>query len=80
MAKGMRMVVATRLCRRRHICVVPSLEQLFGLHSDDELRLVSKTPGLSAFQFQTILSPVGRWTYFQRPFSCRIAAEARRCQ
>jgi hypothetical protein len=49
MAKGMRMVVATRLCRRCHISLVPSLEQLFGLHSDDELRLVSKTPGLSAF-------------------------------
>jgi len=43
------------------------MEQDFGLHTTGERRSL-KTPGLRWFQFQSILSPVGRWSYSRRPF------------
>jgi hypothetical protein len=49
------------------------MEQLFGLQTLDE-RDSLKKPGPSRFFFQSILSPVGRWTYSQRPFSSRARA------
>jgi hypothetical protein len=43
------------------------MEQDFGLHTTSDRRSL-KTPGLRWFQFQSILSPVGRWSYSRRPF------------
>jgi len=45
------------------------MERDFGLHTTAERRSL-KTPGLRVrFQFQSILSPAGCWSYSQRPFS-----------
>jgi hypothetical protein len=45
------------------------MEGDFGLHPSDEVMVALKCTGAEGrFLFQTILSPVGRWTYFQRPF------------
>jgi len=43
------------------------MERDFGLHTAGERRNL-KTPGLRVrFQFQSILSPAGRWSYSRRP-------------
>ena len=57
-----------RVCLDRNSFLVPRTEQDFGLHTTSERRSL-KTPGLRVrFQFQSILSPAGRWSYSRRPF------------
>ena len=57
----------SRVCPDRNSFLVPRMEQDFGLHTTSERRNL-KTPGLRVrFQFQSILSPAGRWSYSWRP-------------
>jgi len=56
-----------RVCPDRNSFLVPRMERDFGLHTTTERRSL-KTPGLRVrFQFQSILSPAGRWSYSRRP-------------
>ena len=55
-----------RVCPDRNSFLVSRMEQDFGLHTTNERNL--KTPGLRVrFQFQSILSPAGRWSYSRWP-------------
>ena len=56
-----------RVCPDRNSFLVSRIEQDFGLHTTSERRNL-KTPGLRVrFQFQSILSPAGRWSYSRWP-------------